>query len=297
MSAVSTFLKPSAPPFEVNARLATTAVVDPVSMREAIYEDDPRSRDFDFGTEPNGLLRFSRRRFLPKVLSGGRSDSTTDQVFVEASTPLKPSNDWIVGSTEAFASAIVDALVTSAVTQAQAVVAQVEVTSAVTQAQAVVAQAEVTSAVAQAQAVVAQAQITSAIAQAQAVVAQAQVTFDADLDAALRRLSSVQAEADEDGEQVPSDAVIAKAKEALLRIHPVAQRTYDIYGLPNGEVVIEVETPFGASFVLIIEAGTGAHCLMAIGSSKVEQRKYADEEMKELPDAFMKDALDRLPKL
>ena len=120
---------------------------------------------------------------------------------------------------------------------------------------------------------------------------------DADLAAALMSLDSVQAEAEEEGEQIPSDSVISKARAALLRIHPVAQRTYDVSGMPDGGVVIEVETPFGASFVLIVEADAGAHCLMAIGSSKVEQRKYTDEEMRELPDAFMKDALARLPRI
>ena len=120
---------------------------------------------------------------------------------------------------------------------------------------------------------------------------------DDHLAAALKSLDSVQAEAEEEGEQIPSDSVIAKARVALLRIHSVAQRTYDISGMPDGGVVIQVETPFGASFVLIVEADAGAHCLMAIGSSKVEQRKYTDEEMRELPDAFMKDALARLPRI
>ena len=120
---------------------------------------------------------------------------------------------------------------------------------------------------------------------------------DDHLAAALIRLDSVQAEAEEEGEQIPSDSVISKARAALRRIHPVAQRTYDISGMPDGGVVIEVETPFGASFVLIVEADAGAHCLMAIGSGKVEQRKYTDEEMRELPNAFMKDALARLPRI
>ena len=120
---------------------------------------------------------------------------------------------------------------------------------------------------------------------------------DANLAAALMSLNSVQAEAEAEEEQLPSDSVIAKARAALLRIHSVAQRTYDISGMPDGGVVIEVETPFGASFVLIVEATAGAHCLMAIGSAKVEQRKYTDKEMRELPDAFMKDALARLPRI
>ena len=116
------------------------------------------------------------------------------------------------------------------------------------------------------------------------------------LDEALSRLALVQDEADDEGEQIPDDTIIAKTRQVLLKLHPVAKRRYGISSLQDGAVVIEVASPFGSNFVLIIEAEAGAHCLMTIGD-EMDQRKYTDEELASLPDDFVRSALDRLPKL
>ena len=121
----------------------------------------------------------------------------------------------------------------------------------------------------------------------------ADMAQDPQLRTALDALGEVQNEARTEGDVVPSASTMAKARRALWAIHPVTRGSYDIYSLPDGEVVIELDAPHGTSFVFICEVDGGAHCLLGINKEVVD-KEYTEADFDEIPDDFIRTAMDRL---
>ena len=109
---------------------------------------------------------------------------------------------------------------------------------------------------------------------------------------ALEELRGVQEEAEEEGTAVPSNALVQRAEEALRAIHSMARRTYDVYAMPYGDIVIDIEVPARCKLVVICREDGRFRGLMATDEGKQDEQ-YG--QVKELPvKPFLREALDKL---
>ena len=109
---------------------------------------------------------------------------------------------------------------------------------------------------------------------------------------ALEELRGVQEEAEEEGTAVPSNALVQRAEEALRVIHTMARRTYDVYAMPYGDIVIDIEVPARCKLVVICREDGCFRGLMATDEGKQDEQ-YG--QVKELPlKPFLREALDKL---
>ena len=126
----------------------------------------------------------------------------------------------------------------------------------------------------------------------QALLSTAARREDRSLAEALEELGEVQDEAREEGTTAPTDALISRAEQALRDIHQMARRTYGIYAMPYGDVVIDIEVPPRCKLVVICREDGSFRALMATDDGKEHERYWHISELVAQP--FLRNALEKL---
>ena len=112
--------------------------------------------------------------------------------------------------------------------------------------------------------------------------------YEPELREALVELYDVQAEAQREGDKIPSDLAVENAERILIDLYRASPRVFAIDPLPEGEVSIDAATKFGTALVVICRSDGSAQCL-ADFDDEYYSRDYPNSDM--LPDDFLRDAL------
>ncbi len=108
---------------------------------------------------------------------------------------------------------------------------------------------------------------------------------------ALRDLSEINDEAAEKGIARPSESTIANADRLLRAIYDILPRQYLVELLPERVIAITVPGGFRRSVMLLCESDGGALCSVNMnGNHRRKRYPHTDQ----LPDTFLRDALDEL---
>ena len=110
---------------------------------------------------------------------------------------------------------------------------------------------------------------------------------------ALQDLESAEAEAREEGFQVPSGIALRNARWLLRAMFRVFPRHFEVYPMPDGEVAIHVPGAPGHSVLLLCESDGGALCSVNFDGEH-RRKRYVDSETHRLPDQFVRAALSEL---
>ena len=111
---------------------------------------------------------------------------------------------------------------------------------------------------------------------------------DTDFLEALIDLNSVQAMAQEDGGVIPGHNAVKRAGRVLGAMYRISPRSYAVYPLPDGEIVIDAATRYGTSLVVLCNPDGSAQCLTYLGNEYCP-KDYAHTGM--IPDEFILRAL------
>lgn len=104
------------------------------------------------------------------------------------------------------------------------------------------------------------------------------------LEAAIRSLQRVRAEARENQYEVPSEEAISNAKDLVSDLFARMPREYDVYAGPGGDVAIETEGDKDS--VLVICEHSGSLLVMTYLASVHNHNKYASIEQLPIDDVI-----------
>ena len=108
---------------------------------------------------------------------------------------------------------------------------------------------------------------------------------------ALRDLHEINDEADEKGIAPPSESTIANADRLLRATYDILPRQYLVELLPEEVIAIRIPGGFRRSVMLFCEADGSALCSVNMnGKHRYKEYPHTDQ----LPDTFLRDALDEL---
>lgn len=116
---------------------------------------------------------------------------------------------------------------------------------------------------------------------------------DPNLDEALMDLYSVRRKAEAAQEVIPSEALVARADRILRAMHKMDPRRYLVYGMQEGDVVIDADTMRGTKLSVICSDDGPTRC-MFYHDGKLRKKPY-DEDAKIEDDEFIKDGLMNSP--
>ncbi len=115
--------------------------------------------------------------------------------------------------------------------------------------------------------------------------------WDAELHAALRELQEATDEASEEGALLPSEPAIANASRLIREMYDILPRRYLVEILPEGVIAVSVPGGFRCSVMLLCESDGGALCSVNMNG---EHRRARYSHADQLPDGFLREALDEL---
>ena len=107
----------------------------------------------------------------------------------------------------------------------------------------------------------------------------------------LAELQEVGQEAIEEEETVPSQPAFSHAEQLIREMYDTIACPYLVELFPKGGIAITVPGGHGSSVMVVCESAGGALCSVNI-NGKYRSARYTDAE--ELPDAFLREALDQL---
>ena len=108
---------------------------------------------------------------------------------------------------------------------------------------------------------------------------------------ALRDLSEINDEAEEEGIAPPSELAIANADRLLRATYDILPRQYLVGLLPEGVIAITIPGGFRCSVALLCESDGGALCSVNMNG---EHRRKRYPHTDQLPDTFLREALSEL---
>lgn len=114
---------------------------------------------------------------------------------------------------------------------------------------------------------------------------------DAGLRDALHDLHEAKDEAREEGIPPPSELALANADRLIREMYDILPRRYLVELLPEGVIAVSVPDGFRRSVMLLCESDGGALCSVNING---EHRRARYSNADQLPDGFMREALDEL---
>ncbi len=112
-----------------------------------------------------------------------------------------------------------------------------------------------------------------------------------DLADALSDLRLVPEEAQEDGFPIPTQDLLASAGILLMKLYTVWPHRFEVYPMPDGEIVIDAPNRRGSSVLVMCEPGGEVLCLV---HARGEQQSNRYPSTETLPDDFLSGALDSL---
>ena len=108
---------------------------------------------------------------------------------------------------------------------------------------------------------------------------------------ALRDLSEINDEAEEEGIAPPSELAITNADRLIRATYDILPRQYLVELLPEGVIAIRIPGGFRRSVMLLCESDGGALCSVNM-SGKHRRKRYPHTD--QLPDRFIREALSEL---
>ena len=111
------------------------------------------------------------------------------------------------------------------------------------------------------------------------------------LEEALQELAEAQADAAEDGLDVPSEIASANAARLLKAMYAISPRRYGVYPAPDGYVAIDARGSNDRIAVVLCGSAGEAACFVTIDG---ESRRARYATARELPDGFIREALASL---
>ena len=108
---------------------------------------------------------------------------------------------------------------------------------------------------------------------------------------ALRDLSEINDEAEEEGIAPPSELAIANADRLLRATYDILPRQYLVELLPERVIAITIPGGFRRSVMLLCESDGGALCSVNM-NGKHRRKRYPHTD--QLPDTFLREALSEL---
>ena len=108
---------------------------------------------------------------------------------------------------------------------------------------------------------------------------------------ALHDLDEVKNEAREDEFLVPSDVAVGNARRLLHAMYRIVPRRFEVYPMPDGEIVIDVPGGPGRSVLLL--CGLDGDALCSVNMNGVH-RSARYSSARGLPDGFVREALAEL---
>lgn len=113
------------------------------------------------------------------------------------------------------------------------------------------------------------------------------------LDEALMDLYSVRRKAEVEQEVVPSEELVTRADRILRAMHKMDPRRYLVYGMPEGDVVIDADTMRGTKLSVICSDDGPTRC-MFYSAGRLRKKQYTDDAELE-DDQFLKGGLRGSP--
>ena len=117
---------------------------------------------------------------------------------------------------------------------------------------------------------------------------------DPNLDEALMDLHSVRRKARAAQEVIPSEALVRRAGRILRTMHKMDPRRYLVYGMQEGDVVIDADTKRGTKLSVICSDDGPTRC-MFYRDGKLRKKPY-DDDTKIEDDEFIKNGLMNSPR-
>ena len=108
---------------------------------------------------------------------------------------------------------------------------------------------------------------------------------------ALRDLSEINDEAEEEGIAPPSELAITNADRLLRATYDILPRQCMVGLLPEGVIAISIPGGFRCSVALLCESDGGALCSVNM-NGKHRRKRYPHTD--QLPDRFIREALSEL---
>jgi hypothetical protein len=102
-----------------------------------------------------------------------------------------------------------------------------------------------------------------------------------DLVDALMDLHEIRLEARRNGNAGPSDETVRHAEGVLRALYNSARQAYGVYPMTDGDIAIDVPSPFGTKLLVVCDADGSARCL---GFVKDEHRVYEYSDPRSIPD-------------
>ena len=112
-----------------------------------------------------------------------------------------------------------------------------------------------------------------------------------DLADALADLRLAPDEAQEDGFPIPTQDLLASAEILLRKLYPVWPHRFEVYPMPDGEIVIDAPNRRGSSVLVMCEPTGSVLCLV---NNEGNHRRKRYTSTVSLPDAFLSKALASL---
>jgi hypothetical protein len=108
---------------------------------------------------------------------------------------------------------------------------------------------------------------------------------------ALQDLQEVIADAEEEGLDIPSPLAFKNTERLLKAMCRISPRRYGVYPAPDGYIAIDARGGNGRIAVVMCGSDGDALCLVTIDN---EQRRARYSTIRQLPDGFIREALQEL---